>query len=111
MVPPVEPVSLTIGLVALASLFSTCVECFEYFRAGQDLEESLEILLVKLDLEKTRLLIWGNAVGILKEDEARAIELSNATKIESIRRCLECIKLLLSNAGKLQDSYGLRPLT
>ena len=68
-----EPISLTIGI---ASLFSSCVECFEYFKASQSLANDLKILLVKLDIEKTRLLIWGNAVGILRvEDSERAPDL------------------------------------
>jgi hypothetical protein len=109
---PVEPVSLTIGVVALASLFSTCVECFEYFSSAKDLKEDFEILLVKLDLEKTRLLIWGNAVGVLKaEGEGRIIELNDGQRVELIGRCLESMKNLLLDADKLQRDYGLQSTT
>jgi len=45
-------------------------KCFGYFKAVQRLTEDLNILLFKLDIEKTRLLIWGNAVGILKIDDS-----------------------------------------
>jgi len=45
-------------------------KCFGYFKAAQRLAEDLNILLVKLDIEKTRLLIWGNAVGITKTDDS-----------------------------------------
>ena len=72
MMVPVEPISLTIGI---ASLFSTCIECFEYFKAAQSLGDDLKILLVKLDIEKTRLLIWGNAVGILRVVELQICEI------------------------------------
>src|SRR5579862_1938279 len=106
-----EPVGLTFGVVALASLFSTCVECFGYFKAGQSLEGDFEILLVKLDLEKERLLIWGNHVGILKEDnEGRAMELNESMKDRLVGRCLERIKALLSDTDEFQDAYGLRAL-
>jgi hypothetical protein len=109
MVVPVELVSLTIDVVALASLFSICIECFDYFKAGQALEEDFELLLVKLDVEKTRLLIWGNAVGILKsEGEGRVSELNNSQKLELVGRCLESIKSLLSDTDKFQNLYGLR---
>lgn len=109
MVVPVEPVSLTMSVVALASLFSTCIECFDYFKAGQALEEDLELLLVKLDVEKTRLLIWGNAVGVLKpEGEGRVPELNNIQKTELVVRCLESIKSLLSDTDEFQTLYGLR---
>lgn len=112
MVVPVEPVSLTIGVVALASLFSTCIECFDYFKAGQALEEDFELLLVKLDVEKTRLLIWGNAVGVLKpEGEGRVAELDNSQKAELIERCLGSIKSLLSDTDKFRNLYGLRSST
>jgi len=108
----VEPVSLTIGVVALASLFSTCIECFNYFNAGRRLEEDLEILLVKLDVEKARLLIWGNGVGILKaEDEGRAVELGDPSKTPLIERCLERIKSLLSDTKDLQGTYGVQAST
>ena len=109
MVVPVEPVSLTIGVVALASLFSTCIECFDYFRAVQVLEEDFELLLVKVDVEKTRLLIWGNAVSVLKpEGEGRVPELNNSQKTVLIGRCLERIKSLLSHTDKFQNLYGLQ---
>lgn len=101
MVAPVEPVGLTIGVVALASLFSTCVECFDYFKAGQNLEEDFELLFVKLDIEKTRLLIWGNAVGVLEwEGEGQNPELNNPQKKELIERCLDSIKSLLSDTER-----------
>jgi len=102
---PVEPISLTIGI---AALFSTCIECFDYIKAAQSLEEDLERLLVKLDLEKTRLLIWGNAVGVLKDvPEERTPGLDDPIKVDSISGCLKCIKSLLSDADKLQKEYGL----
>jgi hypothetical protein len=44
-------------------------KCFGYFKAAQRLAEDLNILLVKLDIEKTRLLNWGNAAGIFKIDD------------------------------------------
>jgi hypothetical protein len=112
MVVPVEPVSLTIGVVALASLFSTCIECFDYFKAGQALEEDFELLLVKLDVEKTRLLIWDNAVGVLKpQGKGRVAKLNNSQKAELIERCLASIKSLLSDTDKFQNLYGLRSST
>lgn len=111
MTLPVEPISLTIGAITLASLFSACIECFDYFKAGQALEIDFERLLVNFDVEKTRLLIWGNAVGILNpEGEGRVSELNNSHVGSLIERCLESIKFLLSDADDLQNVYGLRHL-
>lgn len=106
---PVEPISLSIGI---ASLFSTCIECFDYFKAAQSLAEDLKIILVRLDIEKTRLLIWGNAVGILKvDDKERARELQDLTKVETIEKCLDQIKTLFIGTDKLEKEYGLKPAT
>ena len=64
---------------------------------------------MKLDLEKTRLLIWGNTVGVLKaEGEVRIIELNDGQRVELIGRCLESMKNVLSDTDKLQSVYGLQ---
>jgi hypothetical protein len=74
----------TFGVVALASLFSTCVECFDYFKA----------------------------VVVLKaEHDGRAVGLSDGPTTELVSRCLEQIKSLLSDTDKLQSAYGLRAST
>jgi Prion-inhibition and propagation len=105
---PVEPISLTIGI---ASLFSTCIEGFDYFKAAQSLAGDLKILLVKLDIEKTCLLIWGNAVGIKVDDSERVPDLRNPAKVEVITKCLERIKALFSDTEKLEKEYGLKAAT
>ncbi|KAI9765918.1 MAG: hypothetical protein M1840_007059 [Geoglossum simile] len=108
IVLPVEPISLTISAIALASLFSTCLECFDYFKAGQSLESDLDILPTKLDIETARLLIWGNTVGILdNEDEDHASGLTDAVNRKLIERCLDNIKVLLSDTDEFQSVYAL----
>jgi hypothetical protein len=44
-------------LVGLAGLFSACVDAFGYFKLAQHANEAIEVVLLKLDIEKTRLLI------------------------------------------------------
>lgn len=83
---PVEPVSLTIGVIALATLFSTCLECFDYFRVAKLLTQDLELLLVKLDCQRERLLTWGDLVGICKTaEEGRSPDL-DSSKSELVNR-------------------------
>jgi hypothetical protein len=65
---PVEPVSLAIVAVSLASLFSLCVQCFELIEVGYNLGVDYGLLIVKLSIEKRRLMIWGKAIGILRLD-------------------------------------------
>jgi hypothetical protein len=60
-----------IGVAAIAvtlALFSNCIDCFSYFKAAQNCPAEAETLLVQLDCEKARLLVWANTVGILCTD-------------------------------------------
>lgn len=53
---------LTVGILSLAVIFHTCVDAFAYIRAGKSLERELEILLIKLEIEKT---VWFHGEMLL----------------------------------------------
>lgn len=98
---------LAIGVVALVSLFNTCVDCFELIDAGNKYSHDVEILLIKLDVEKTRLLIWGESVGLL--------DLSGCNPFQEVHRrgiaarILNCILMLFQDSEKVRSRYGLQP--
>lgn len=103
-----EIVGLTVGTVSLAGLFNTCIEAFSYLKAAQSLERDLQILLVKLDIQKARLLSWGNSVGItqaLKEGDNGIWE--DEQKRQIIKSTLESIHILLTDSQQLRDRYAL----
>nr|POE75774.1 hypothetical protein CFP56_67793 [Quercus suber] len=52
------------GALALANLFSNCVEAFGLIRSAQKWEREEQLLLVRLGIQQARLLIWGDLVGI-----------------------------------------------
>ncbi|KAF2454419.1 prion-inhibition and propagation-domain-containing protein [Lineolata rhizophorae] len=101
-----EPVGAVLGAVGLAGLFTSCVEAFGYFKATQTLDADLDILLVKLDIEKAKLLVWGNAVGILEEEWHRRI--TQALSTESLEKCLKSIEKLLTDSDELRRTYGVK---
>ena len=101
-----EPVGLAFSTIALASLFSTCLECFEYFEAGQAIEEDFELLLVKLDVQKERLSTWGDLVGVHKAKEDGHHPMLDE-KEDIVRRCMTSLQKLCTDTSKLQDSYGV----
>ncbi|ERF70978.1 hypothetical protein EPUS_09083 [Endocarpon pusillum Z07020] len=107
MVAPVDPISLTIGAVALASLFSLCVQCFDLINVASNLGTDYEILLVKLSIEKRRLMIWGEAVGILRPDEDRDLLLDDPETHALVERVLMNIQKLFHDADALRSKYGL----
>ena len=106
-----EPISLSISAVALATLFRTCLESFEYFQTAKSFSNDFELLILKLDCQKEKLLTWGEIVGITKTiPEGRDPEL-DSPKSELITRCLTSIASLLSDTEKLQKEYGVEATT
>ena len=105
-----DPVSTALGIVSLGSLFSTCIECLGYFTDARDFDKDRNVLLVKLDFERNKLLIWGNAMGILNEPGESILTTLGQAK-DAFQRSsflLECIISLLTDAESLQQKYGLR---
>ncbi|KAL9621373.1 MAG: hypothetical protein Q9160_004133 [Pyrenula sp. 1 TL-2023] len=102
-----EVVGLAASLISLASLFSTCIECFDYYRTARDCPQEVQTKLVKLEFEKLRLLVWANEVGLASTDASQrdpAIERYE----EQLRATLQQIQVLLADANKMQDQYGIR---
>lgn len=52
------------GALALANLFSNCVEAFGLIHPSHQWQKEEQLLLTRLGLEQARLLIWGDVVGI-----------------------------------------------
>ena len=101
-----EAVGVAASLVSLASLFGTCIECFGYYQAAKDCPRQIKTKLVKLDFEKTRLLIWANQVGLVSThspSRSPGLERHEAR----LRETFEQIRLLLAEANEVKDKYGI----
>ena len=108
---PVEPISLSIGVVALASLFSTCVECFDLLDAGRGFGRDYELFIIQLQLEKTRLLDWGQSVGLLQtEGVQRPVDLDSPICRPVVEQALNGIRLLWTDSDQLTSRYGLQEI-
>ena len=87
--------------IDIAALFTTCIECFEYFKAASDLRRSYEVLLVKLEIQQKRLLIWGDVVG-MGSDELDSVE-KDKTLSDLTKRCMSTIRSLLQDTEILES--------
>ncbi|KAF2877474.1 prion-inhibition and propagation-domain-containing protein [Massariosphaeria phaeospora] len=96
-------------LIGAAGLFSSCVDAFSYFKAAQRADEDIEILLLKLDIEKTRLLLWGNEIGMFSANQQHP-RLRQQDTVELLERILDQIEKLLTDSETLRTSYGVRNL-
>ncbi|KAH7112430.1 prion-inhibition and propagation-domain-containing protein [Dactylonectria macrodidyma] len=96
-------------VIGVAGLFTSCVEAFAYFKLYQHATREIEVVLLKLDTEKARLLIWGDNVGIFSATQ-RNPHLLDQRVADVIERILEQIQDLLTDSDKLRTTYGVRTL-
>jgi len=100
-------IGLAASLITLAAVFKACIDSFELYKAAEDCEESLKTVLVELDCEKERLLIWAEAIGLVQiESGKRHADIEKHEKV--IKAALEQIRNLLDDATKLQERYGVK---
>ncbi|OIW33157.1 hypothetical protein CONLIGDRAFT_163383 [Coniochaeta ligniaria NRRL 30616] len=111
MAVPVEPISLSIGAVALASLFTTCLDCLDMIDAGRNFSRDLEIALAKLEAQRAIFLVWGNTVGLDNSGNNFNEELLGPGLQKTIQRLLCCIVSLFEDSKKFRKRYGLKKAT
>ncbi|KAF7506106.1 hypothetical protein GJ744_012257 [Endocarpon pusillum] len=94
-------------LIGVASLFSSCVDAFTYFKTAQKADEDFETLLLKLDIERTRLLVWGNEIGMFSVNQQHS-KLHDEKIVTLLAQILGQIERLLTDSETLRSSYGVR---
>ncbi len=55
---------LTLSAISVAALFTTCIDCFNIFAAATNFKRDYELLWTALAIQKLRLLLWGESVGL-----------------------------------------------
>lgn len=99
--------STVISVASLASLFGTCITTLDTISSVVRFGVSHEILQVKIEIEKVRLLIWGQAVG-LNDDLG---DIDGAFERQYVRHAvaslLVCFTKFLEDTEQLRESYGL----
>ena len=68
-----EPAGLAIGLTGVLSIFTTCVDFFEYVQLARHLGDDFQTIMIQLDLIKLRFSRWGQAVGITGDDDDESV--------------------------------------
>ncbi|KAK4097443.1 hypothetical protein N658DRAFT_489203 [Parathielavia hyrcaniae] len=96
-------------LVGVAGLFSSCVDAFFYFKLAQQADKYSEVVLLKLDNEKTWLLIWGENVGLFTASGQNP-QLRDERVVDLIRQILIKVEKLLTDSEHLRASYGAQNL-
>jgi Prion-inhibition and propagation len=61
-----DPVSLSFAIAGIPSIFTSCVDCFQYVRLGQRFGKDFGFCLAKLEAAQVRLTRWGEPIGLLE---------------------------------------------
>src|SRR4051812_21430084 len=101
-----------IGLaLAVVPIFSICLQYFEYFKTAQTLSLDCQLLLIKLDFEHERLIIWGENHGLPLGTVSKRAEESGdiiSPTIKLVKEALGHIETLFTDTRTLHDKYGVR---
>ncbi|KAK8076183.1 hypothetical protein PG994_003455 [Apiospora phragmitis] len=100
-----EPIGFALGI---ASLFTTCIDCFELVQSGRYLGQEYHLLETKFVNQRIRLVAWGKACGFTDPNGYdRQID-ENKEVHDAIEASLLHLIGLLRDGDKLKCKYGLR---
>jgi hypothetical protein len=114
-----EIASTAIGVVGLAALFTTCIETLETLSAAARYGVNREILQTKIEVERLRLMVWGESAGLTDIDPDRPEDetandlgildesLRGAALRPAVAGLLACFSRYFQDVEQLQSRYGL----
>jgi Prion-inhibition and propagation len=105
-----EAAGLVLGMMGL---WQNCVGVFDVIDSTRRYGMDYELLCVKLEVERVRLLCWGDAVGLSSADSpSPAPPDPRFARVEvrtAVIRLLGAMQQVFQNSDRLQEVYGLRP--
>lgn len=108
--PQWEAMAEAVGFIlAIAGLYSSCIDVFEQIRAARSFGKDYEILITRYDVRKARFLQWGDGIGLLNEaSKDRHPALDQPEMLPMVEKLLHCIKMLLTDTESLKTKYRLK---
>ncbi|TQN72551.1 Heterokaryon incompatibility protein S, partial [Colletotrichum shisoi] len=113
-----DAAGLGIGVAALVTLFKTCLEIYDTIECGRRYGSDFEVLTTRVGIERVRLLLWGDAVGILTLDRGAGgqpaalpvvdTSLEDPRKFRAVCDILSCMRQIFEDAGSMTRRFGLR---
>ncbi|KAF2398144.1 hypothetical protein EJ06DRAFT_532511 [Trichodelitschia bisporula] len=99
------------GILSLAQLFSTCVECFNLIHPSNDWDPSQKVLLVKLGIQQAHLLAWADTLNLTHADSTRDPRLDNPPTRQTIESTLRTLikSIITTDRTHQLQTHGLKP--
>jgi hypothetical protein len=96
--------------LALAQMFSTCVECFGLIHPGKE-DHQQKVAVAQLGIQQARLLAWGDMVGILDVTASRDQRLEETEMRKTIEQALQEIIDRPNHTDRETqfEQFGLKP--
>ncbi|KAK7947064.1 uncharacterized protein PG986_011385 [Apiospora aurea] len=107
-----EVAGLALGVLGIAGLFTSCIENFDIFVRAKDFGD-FDHLCTRLSLERVRLALWGETLGLLPSwpDQKPQVPYNHAIDREDIQpsivACLCQLLDLLTKANVITERYAL----
>jgi len=106
-----EVAGTVLAVTGIVGLFNTALEVFDYVQSAAAFGTTHEVLQVKIEVEKVRLLIWGQSIGMDGSADQRDDAVNEALDREYLRTAvaglLVCFVKIFEDSEKLRDRYGL----
>ncbi|RPA89062.1 hypothetical protein L873DRAFT_1723561, partial [Choiromyces venosus 120613-1] len=106
-----EVAGTVIAVASVVGLFSAALEIFDYVQSATAFGPTHEVLQIKIEVEKVRLLIWGQSIGLDGSADQRDDAVNEALDREYLRTAvaglLVCFVKIFEDSEKLRDRYGL----
>jgi hypothetical protein len=102
---------LVIGGVALASLYSTCLDAITSVRVARSFGASYETCLLRLDILALRLSRWGESVRILGDSSRRPkyeFSIPSPKEADTVQRLLGAIAVAFEDAKAISDRHCMK---
>lgn len=104
-----EVVGTVASIITIVGLLKSSVEAFDLIQAGRRQESDLRKLKLRLDVEKYRLSVWGEAMGLMKpESDIETAPISSCPFQHVIKDILQMIVSLFTDTQKIEKRYGCR---
>lgn len=95
---------LVLGVIAT---WNTCVQVFDIVDSSRNYGMDYELLRVKLEVERVRLLVWGEAVGLSGVGQGPDARFNRDDVCGTVLRLLGCIQHIFEHSARLEGTYGL----
>ncbi|CAN8095971.1 unnamed protein product [Discula destructiva] len=105
-----ETFGIVAGAVGIATVFTTCVDCFKYVQLGRHFEQDYQTNFVTLKLLEVRLSRWGTAVAIY-DDPRLGNPNATSDEINVAKQTLSQILVLFSESKKKSDKFRSGQIT